>query len=215
MTNVKVGFSYRSRADIRFDSADAKLGGAFSPTTTKATVRPLPLPPVINAGVFWQITPSWSAELVYEHTRWKEFNRFAATFSPTPLFLGFVPISSFTLPQDWKNTSAVRVGGSHQFNTQLQIRAGLGIEEGPIPNKTLNPSIPGADALSLNLGIGYSFDRFTLDFGYVAAFYKDRKVINSELEGTPATGIPFSGAPGKDKHKTFNNLLSLGASYRF
>jgi len=46
-------------------------------------------------------------------------------------------------------------------------------------------------------------------------FYKTRKVNNGELEGLPATGIPFSGAPGKDKYTTFNNFVAASVSYRF
>jgi hypothetical protein len=49
----------------------------------------------------------------------------------------------------------------------------------------------------------------------MAVFYKTRKITNNELEGIPATGIPYNGAPGKDKYETFNNFLSLSASYRF
>ena len=85
--NLKFGFSYRSRVDLRFDNADAKFGGTFSTSTVKADVSPLPLPPVINAGLFWQIIPDWGAEFVYEYTRWSEFKNFTATFSPTTIFL--------------------------------------------------------------------------------------------------------------------------------
>jgi len=79
----------------------------------------------------------------------------------------------------------------------------------------LNPSIPGGDSITLNVGVGYKWDRFGIDAGYMAVFYKTRRVTNNELEGIPATGIPYNGAPGKDKYETFNNFLSLSASYRF
>lgn len=213
--NVKVGFSYRARADLRFDNADVKLGGAFTPSTVKANVHPVPLPPVINAGVFWQIDPSWGVEFVYEYTRWSEFKNLSATFSPTPLLLGVVPLPGFSLPQDWQNTSTLRFGSFYRLNQNWELRGGLGLEETPIPNRTLNPAIPGADLLTLNAGVGYKWNKLTIDLGYQAAFYKNRKVSNAELEGTPATGIPFTGAPGKDKYETFNNFVSLTLGYRF
>ncbi len=214
---LKFGLSYRARADIRFKDADVKLGGlgfAANPTT-KADVKPLPLPPVINAGVFWQVTPAWGTELVYEFTRWSEFKNFKASFAPIPLFFGLAPVPGFNLPQDWKNTSSVRFGTSYAINKTWEIRGGLSYDGGPTPNRTLNPSIPGGDSITLNAGVGYKWDRFGIDAGYMAVLYKTRRVNNSELEGTPATGIPFNGAPGKDKYETFNNFLSLSASYRF
>jgi len=214
---IKLGFSYRARADIRFKNADVKLGGpgfAANPTTS-ADVRPLPLPPVINIGAFWQITPEWGSELVYEFTRWSEFKSFKASFSPTPLFFGFAPVPGFNLPEDWKDTSSVRFGSFYTINKNWEIRGGLSYDGGPSPNKTLNPSVPGGDSITLNAGIGYKWDRFGIDAGYMAVFYKTRRVTNNQLEGTPATGIPYLGAPGKDKYETFNNFISLSASYRF
>jgi len=215
--NLKLGFSYRSRADLRFDNADVKLGGAFSTTTTKAEVRPLSLPPVINAGVYWQINPAWGAEFVYEYTQWSEFAKFSATFSPTPIFLPLpVPLPGFNLPEDWKNTSTLRLGSYYALNKNWEIRGGVAVEETPIPDKTLNPAIPGADLLTLNAGIGYKWEKFSVDLGYMAVFYKTRKVTNNELEGLPATApLFFSGAPGKDKYETFNNFVTLSLNYRF
>jgi long-chain fatty acid transport protein len=215
--SVKVGFSYRSRVDLRFDDADVKLRGSFSTATTKADIRPIPLPPVINTGVFWQIRPNWGAELVYEYTRWSEFENFNATFSPTPTFLplGF-PISGFSFPEDWKNTSTVRFGSYYVLNKNWELRGGLAVEESPIPNHTLNPAIPGADLLTLNAGLGYKWENISLDVGYMAVFYKNRRVTNSELEGLPATSpLGFAGAAGKDKYETFNNFVTVSLGYRF
>ena len=214
--NVKFGFSYRARADLRFDGADVKFGGpgfAANPAV-KATVRPIPLPPVIDAGVFWQITRSWGAELVYEYTRWSEFKKFSAFFPPTTVFLG-TPIPGFRLPEDWKDASTLRFGSFYSLNKNWEIRGGVTLGETPIPNRTLNPAIPGADEMSLNGGIGYKWGDLSIDLGYVAVFYKTRRITNNELEGLPATGVPFTGASGKDKYETFNSLLSLSFNYRF
>lgn len=212
--NLKFGFSYRSRVDLRFDNADAKFGGSFSTPTVKANVRPLPLPPVINAGLFWQITPSWGAEFVYEYTRWSEVKSLSATFSPTPVFLPLgAPVSGFSSPQEWKNTSTLRLGSFYQFDDGWEIRGGVGLEETPIPNRTLSPAIPGADLFTFNAGVGYKWHSVNVDLGYTAVFYKTRRITNSELEGI--TGIPFLGAPGKDKYQNFGNLVSLTLGYRF
>jgi long-chain fatty acid transport protein len=215
--NLKFGFSYRSRVDLRFDNADAKFGGSFSTPTVKANVSPLPLPPIINAGLFWRITPSWGAEFIYEYTRWSEFKNFTVTLSPTPIFLPIgVPIPGFSLPQDWKNTSTLRFGTYYALNNNWELRGGIAVEETPIPSKTLNPAIPGADLLTLNAGIGYKWDKISLDLAYMAVFYKTRRVTNDELEGLPATApLFYAGAPGRDKYETFNNFVTISIAYRF
>jgi long-chain fatty acid transport protein len=194
-----------------------KLNSGFTPQRVKADVKSIPLPPVIDTSLFWQITPNWGAEFVYEYTRWSEFKSFSASFSPAPAFmpLGGFPISSFTLPQNWKNTSTLRLGSFYKINPAWEIRSGIAVEETPVPARTLNPAIPGADLLTLNGGVGYKFNKFSLDVGYMAVIYKNRTVTNGELEGLPATGIPFSGAPGKDKYETFNNFVSVTLGYTF
>jgi long-chain fatty acid transport protein len=214
---LKFGFSYRSRVDLRFDSADVKLAGPFSISRARADVRPLPLPPVINAGLFWQLTPSWGAEFVYEYTRWSEFKSFTAAFSPVPVFLPLgAPLPGFSLPEDWKNTSTLRLGSYYTLSKNWELRGGIVVEETPIPSRTLNPAIPGADLLTLNAGIGYKWENLAIDLGYTAVFYKTRRVTNNELEGLPATApLFFAGAPGKDKYETFTNFVSVSLSYRF
>lgn len=220
--NLKLGLSYRARADLRFDNADVKFGGIFVPATTKADIRPLPLPPVINAGIFWRIKPDWGAELVYEYTHWSEFKNLSATFSPIPLFLGVVPVTGFSLPEDWKNTSTLRLGSYYVLNKNWELRGGIAVEETPIPNRTLNPAIPDADKLTLNAGVGYKWDKLSVDLGYMAVIYKTRRLTNNELEGLPATGIPFLGPCGpalpcsaKDKYKTFSHFAIISFGYHF
>ena len=219
ISNLKFGLSYRARADIRFNNADVKFGGVFSRASTTGDVRPLPLPPVINAGLLWQINPNWGAEFVYEYTRWSEFKNLSAIFSPAPIFLGAVPVVRFSLAEDWRNTSTLRLGSFYLLDRNWELRGGLALEETPIPSRTLNPSIPDADKLTLNAGLGYKWDNFSVDLGYMAAFYKTRTVRNNELEGLPATGLPFTGAGflsgAKDKYETFVNFVTLSLSYRF
>jgi long-chain fatty acid transport protein len=205
----KIGFSYRGRTDLRFDSADVKLGGILAGTPTiRAEVRPLPLPAVINGGVSWQINDDWGTEFVYEYTRWSAFKSLKAKFLSGPL-------PGFNLPQNWKNTITLRFGSHYALNPKLELRGGVAVEESPIPSRTLNPVIPDADKLTLNLGVGYKWERFSFDLGYQAVFFNTRRVTNNELEGTPATGIPFGGAPGRDKYETFSNFLTVSVGYKF
>ena len=114
-----------------------------------------------------------------------------------------------------QDTSTVRFGSHYSLTKNIELRGGLAVEETPIPNGTQNPSIPDADKLTLNVGIGYKWENFSFDLGYQAVFYKTRRITNNELEGTPATGIPFAGAPGKDKYETFSNFVIVSVGYKF
>lgn len=208
--NIKFGFTYRSRVDLNFDTGTAKVAdatGAISTARSKGTQ--IPLPPVISMGIFWQISPSWSAEFVHDYTHWSEFRHLKARFTPS-LLGGTLP--GLFIQELWKNTSTLRLGTSYQLTNDLELRGGLILDETPIPGTTLSPSIPGADLLTLNGGIRYNWSRMTFDLGYMAAFYKTRKVATNVLEaGNPANPV----APGPDKYRTFQNLVSFHIRYRF
>ena len=107
--NLKFGLTYRSRADLRFENADINLRGAFSASSLKAKVRPLTLPPVVDAAVFWQVTPNLGAEFVYEYTRWSEFRKFAENFT-LPTFVPGAPIRGL-LADKLEKYSTLKLGG--------------------------------------------------------------------------------------------------------
>ena len=218
---IKFGFTYRSRVRLQYDNADAKFtdaaltGGAF--TVVKASGINVPIPPVINTGIQLQITPNWAAELDYNFTRWSEFKNLNARFSPSiPALGGLAPISGFTLIQNWHDTSSIRLGTRYTLPNNLQLRTGIALDQSPIPSSTLSPSIPGADILTLNTGLGYSWNKINFDLSYMAIFYRTRKVTNSALEtGNNPAALPFPGVPGPDTYKTFQNFVSMNARYRF
>jgi len=218
---VRLGLVYKSRVNLKFDSADVAFvdasGAGGTLTRAKATGINVPLPPTINFGINWQVNPSWGLEFQYDFVRWSEFEHLKARF-PTPLpgILGGVPISGFLLPQNWKDASTFRFGTSYKLTDTFEARAGLALEETPIPASTLSPVIPGGDYLSLTAGLGYKWKSLNLDLGYMAVFYKTRSVSNNVLEtGGDSNALPFPNVPGKDKYRTFQNLVGLHARYAF
>lgn len=219
--SLRLGLTYTSYVDLNFDNADVKFrdapGAGGLSTVSNGSGIHLPNPAVINAGVHWQIDPNWGIELQYDYVRWSRFEHLKASFShPLPGLGGAVPISGFLIPQNWKNSSALRFGTQYKLTSALDLRAGVGLDETPIPNSTLSPAIPGADYLTLTVGAGYNWRRLKIDMGYMAVFYKTRRVNNNVLEtGGDPNALPFPGAPGKDKYTTFQNLVGLHASYRF
>jgi long-chain fatty acid transport protein len=226
--NIKVGLTYRSRVDLDFEDAKVKYRDATAfgglPARTRSNVH-VPLPPVISAGVHWQINPQWGAELVYDFTRWSEFKYLKFRFdAPLPALAGTSPIPGFLIPEDWRDTSTLRFGTHYRFNNEIELRAGFFFDENPIPSKSLSPAVPGVGSFSVTTGLGYTWNKITLDLGYMAVFYKSHRVTNNVLEGSNVlvTGGPApvpapgsSGSPGRDKYELFQNFVSVHLRYRF
>jgi len=217
---LKFGITYRGRAFLDLKGADVKfqdaaiLGG--TETRTKVSKGSLVLPTVVSAGINWQINRKWSLEFVYDWTKWNDLQQFRFTFEDSlPAAGGAVPIPSLTASANWKNTSTLRLGTHFQLNESWDFLAGIAIDETPIPSSTLSPLVPGADILTLNGGVGYTWRKLTLTFSYIAVFYQDREVQNDilEAEQTLIPAQPFT--PGPDKYEIFNNFVSLSLKYRF
>jgi len=215
---LKFGLTYRGRAFLDLDGSKVKFQN-FDGAETRTTVSKgsLVLPTVVSAGVNWQINPKWSLEFVYDWTKWNDLETFMFTFEdPLPIAVPPVPpISSLTISADWKNTSTLRLGTHFQPNKSWDFLAGISLDETPIPSRTLSPLVPGADQITLNAGVGYTWRKLKLNFSYMAIFYQDRTVQNDILEA----GIPPSaGGPsilGPDKYEIFNNVVSFSLGYRF
>jgi len=205
----KFGVTYRGRVDFNYDSARAKVANAAGVVETgRSRGTQLPLPPVVSMGINWRITPGWEIEFVHDYTHWSEFRHLKARFNPP--FLGGT-LRGLFIQEKWKDTSSLRFGSSYRLDSQWVARAGLVLDESPIPAATLGPSIPGADTLTLNAGIGYQWKDWTVDLGYAAIFYKTRRVSNNVLEANSASAL----TPGRDKYAVFENFVSITMGFKF
>ena len=205
----KLGMTYRGRVDLNYDTAKVKVAnsaGAVETGRSKGTQ--LPLPPVISMGINWTITPDWEAEFVYDYTHWSEFRHLKARFNPA--FLGGT-LGGLFIQERWKDTHTFRLGSSYRLDARWVARAGMVLDESPIPASTLGPSIPGADTLTFNAGIGYQWKNWKIDLGYAAIFYKQRSVSNSVLEANGASTL----TPGRDKYAVFENFVSITLGFKF
>lgn len=209
-SNLKIGLTYRGRADLDFDTGKGKASDAAgTPSSGDAKASPLVLPPVTSLGINYRLSPAWSAEFVYDYTRWREFRHLRVVFNPA-LLGGALP--SLFLKEFWKDTHTFRLGTAYRLRENLELRGGIALDETPIPAGTLGPSIPGADALTLNAGIGYKWKKIGFDVAYMAVFYKTRNVFNDSLE---AGNLANTVAPGRDKYQTFINFVSFHLRYQF
>jgi len=206
---IKFGLTYRGRVDLNYDTAHVKVAdgaGAVESGTSKGTH--LPLPAVISTGINWQINPHWNIEFVYDHTHWSEFRHLKARFNPA--FLGG-SLRGLFIQEKWKDTSSLRFGSSYRLSPTWVARAGFVLDESPIPASTLGPSIPGADTLTFNAGLGYQRNNWKIDLGYAAIFYKNRSVLNNVLEANSSSTL----TPGRDKYAVFENFVSITLGFKF
>ncbi|MHB8810550.1 MAG: OmpP1/FadL family transporter [Desulfobulbaceae bacterium] len=161
----------------------------------------VPLPAVLALAASYTVDRS-TVEFAYDRTFWSAYETLDFRY---PRNLGHpVLTAAFDTPivKDWDDVDAFRLGYTFQWNEQLVVLAGAGVDGNPIPDASLSFDLPDSDAWFASFGGRYKYDaQWSFGAAYLYARKEDRTVVNSTLNGE------FSGAA--------SHLLTLSASYRF
>ncbi len=90
--------------------------------------------------------------------------------------------------QDWNDVVRVSAGLNYQHSSKLTLRAGLAIDQSPIPGPTRRtPRIPGNDRTWFSVGLGYKqSDTLSFDFGFTHIAIDETPIDNSFPEAGPS-----------------------------
>lgn len=206
--NLSLAVTYRSEVDLDMDGEGTLYAsGSFFNGLLPAGFYQgpgsvsVPLPAVLALAASYTFDRS-TVEFAYDRTFWSDYETLDFRY---PRSLGHpVLTAAFDTPivKDWDDVDAFRLGYTFQWNEQLNLMAGVGIDGNPIPDASLSFDLPDSDAWFASLGCRYNYDeRWSFGAAYLYAHKEDRTVVNSTLNGE------FSGAA--------SHLLALSASYKF
>ncbi|MEM7674544.1 MAG: outer membrane protein transport protein [Myxococcota bacterium] len=173
--NLRLGLTYRSAVSLNFDGdADFEV-----PEGTPASVAAnfpdqgingeLVLPHVIGGGLGWEAS-NWSIEVAAQVTFWQSYDELRINFDAG------LPVPTTAVPRNWTASPLFRLGGEYRFDSPFAIRAGLAYDVTPIPDNTLDPTLPDNNRVIASLGLGYDFGPVRVDLGYMMLFLSEREV---------------------------------------
>lgn len=200
--DLSIGFNYRSRAKVNFDDGRAHFEGEEdtpfyrtfqdNPGTTSIT-----LPDLFALGVGYQLDDLF-IELDFNYTLWQTYDRLVLDIDT-----GDDPeaLSELEIVNNWENAFALRLGAQYNITEDLPIRLGVAYDRTPIPDETVNASLPGNDRISGSIGTGYTFSGFRADIGYQLVSAMTRDIQNDR-------------APNGE-YKTTAHVLGINVGYGF
>jgi len=211
-SGTRFGLAYRSKisheltGDAKFKlgsvgSAISMATGQFVDTGAKLSTQ---FPETVSFGIHHDINRQFSVLGEAAWTRWSRFRELRVRFD-NPLQADNVTDES------WENTWFVSVGVTYRPNEDWMIRAGVGFDQEPIPDRTRTPRIPGEDRTWVALGASYQpFEDLTLALSYAHMFVKDASV------GLTTTGVgnTFRGDLS-GQYEGGIDIFGLQGSYRF
>jgi len=192
-----IGLAYRSEIRVDQDgtldlndiapAAQPLFGGASFHTTVSGRTD---FPDMIDLGIAYRPTDRWVVDIDVERAGWSSFRRAELDLATEVPAAGLTDIS---IPLDWHNAWAYKVGVDYQFDERLSLRAGYAFLNSPVPEATLSPANPDADQHNLSVGLGWRRGSWTFDGFYNLGLFDKRQVTNAILSGTYDNTVHYIG----------------------
>ncbi|RTR03470.1 transporter [Halomonas nitroreducens] len=210
---TRLGASYRSEIDLTLDgeldvrgtdpvSEAAIDAGAVTGTGGKAE---LTTPANLNLGVYHQLTDRLALMANAEWTEWSSFDELVVEFED-----GRDPSRT---EENWDDTWAFSVGANYSLNRQWMLRAGLGVDETPVPSAEYRtPRVPDADRRWASLGATWMpTTNLGVTAGYLHVFGDDVEIDqDATLTNENASRGNLSG-----DYEVEADVFALSVDYRF
>lgn len=181
-----IGATYRSRVDLAIDGS-ATLAAQINPGPGivgfydgDAGVNVI-TPAVLSLGTSYSFEKT-TVEFVWDRTYWSRYTHLDFNYA-YPLT---GPLAAFDrrIAKDWDDTDAFRIGITHKCTDKLTTMIGFGIDDNPVPSRTLNFELPDSDAKLYSIGFRYQkTDNLQLGMAYLYDDKDSRKVTNSTIDG--------------------------------
>ncbi|GAB4146865.1 MAG: outer membrane protein transport protein [Ignavibacteriales bacterium] len=210
MNEFSIGLSYRS--EVKFDftgKADVTAPAQLLPLIPKGNVKaPLTTPQNITLGLAYFPSEDLTISSDLQYIGWSSYDKLEVTFEDVKDANGN-PVVSSSL-RDYNNAMIARVGFEYKLTDPLTLRGGVLYDFNPVKDERLDPTLPDADRLGLNIGIGYKLtENIGIDVAYLFLRFNERKIDNS-VESYSAGSAYFNGVYNSTAH-----LLGIDLSYNF
>jgi long-chain fatty acid transport protein len=189
---------YYSKYLITGNPADASTLISFN---TNGKVK-IPLPAALNLA-FAKTFNKTTLEFVLERTFWSDYKELDFNFKDQTV----EAIFGKPKPKHWKDANSYRIGLTHQCTEKLTAMLGYTYDETPVPDDTIDFSLPDSDKNIFSGGLKYKMDdRMSLGFSILYAKQKERSATIQQSDGSVVKGTFKDGGA---------LLMAFGLDYSF
>ncbi len=207
--DIKCALTYRSKIDLKLEGDasgyynKALVGGSGIESFNTQGKVTLPIPAALNVA-FAKTFDKTTIEVVFERTFWSKYKNLNFDFS-NPYVEGI-----FGKPKNknWKDVNTYRVGLTHHCTDKLTAMLGYAYDNTPVPNSTIDFSLPDSNKHIFSGGVKYKIDdRMRLGFSILYTKQKERNAIIKDSRGNPIAQGTFKDGGAL--------LMAFGMDYSF
>ncbi len=208
---ISFGLSYRSEVNFDFEGeakvdANQALLGLIPSGKIKA---PLTTPQNITFGAALFPTECLIVTADFQYVGWTSYDKLEITFEEGNPQTGEKPYITSS-KRDFENGWIARLGAEYKLFDGFDLRGGVLYDNNPVKDEKLDPTLPDANRLGLNIGFGYQLtEDLVFDLAYLFLRFEERSITNS-VENYTSGDAPFNGVYNSTAH-----LLGINFSYKF
>ncbi|MDA3860548.1 MAG: outer membrane protein transport protein [Melioribacteraceae bacterium] len=199
---LNVGLDFRSGTEVEFEgTADVTAPSSLISLVPAGDITaPLTLPYNATIGIALMPSKKLTVSADFQYVGWSSYDKLEVTFTETD----YVSTSI----RDYTDAWIARLGAEYHMSDKFDLRGGLLYDSNPVKDELVEPTLPDADRLGLNIGFGYKITpNISVDLAYLYLRFAERTVTNSEVDYTGGVA-GFNGTYNSSAH-----LLGLNFSY--
>jgi len=150
--DLTLSATYRSKVDLTVEGDAVLVHPAIPGGYIGGASVTIPLPASLALAAAYTIDKT-TVEFVFERTYWSSYKNL--DFNYDAALGGF----DASIPKNWKDSNAYRIGVSHQYSDTLKLMAGFAIDKTPVPDSTLGFELPDSDAKLYSVGFEYKLSQ--------------------------------------------------------
>lgn len=199
---LSIGLDFRSGSKLEFfGTADVTGSDALAELLPSGDIdAPLTLPYNATIGLALKTSNVFTVSADFQYIGWSSYDKLEITFTET----GYVTTSI----RDYTDAWIIRLGAEYNVSDEFDLRGGLLYDSNPVKDEWVEPSLPDADRIGFNIGLGYKITpNISVDFAYMFLRFAERTIENSSVDYTSGAAA-FNGT-----YNSFAHLLGLNFSY--
>lgn len=224
--NIQTGLSIQ--LPTRFADSDATIDARVpdhpaydgAEVTDNRVDVAMTFPVYVRGGVRWiRESIDLEAAVVYQH--WSVFDEVVITPHEAEVDgaagVDSVPVQPMVVPQGFRNTVSVHLGGEYDLFESVDVRGGYVYERGAVPDERYSVFALDPDKHQLSSGGSWHIDNWTLDWTATFIMMPSKEITNSEVrQNNPSDpDDDHTIVVGNGTYDHFGYILGAGVNYRF
>lgn len=97
------------------------------------------------------------------------------------------PVFNQKIPSNWMSGFEYRFGVQYDLSSHWTVRGGYAFGQNAVPSQTFTPTVPDSNYHLVSVGLGYTWDNWSIDAAY-QFIYRETRHIGDSIYGSQVNG---------------------------